>query len=353
MTDFDTPHSVTMQSVRAGELLLYNHYPPRTDCQPTSAVTIAHKLQSRHNKLKANRQKAYSGLVSKGVAKRLRKAIDLLISSTPTTTVQHYTRTKTIKHKLSFITLTIPDLETLTGKEAHKKLLEPMLLWLRRYHGLRSYIWKAELQKRGQLHYHITSNVYIAHQELKDKWNELLTLNNYNRKYREEKGHTNANSTDIKEVRKISNLGGYLTKYFTKAYQNEKSIGGKVWDCSLNLKRATYFTEQASNTTFDILTNPKQYNDLTIKYFDRCTIIKITKGTIDRILDLQSIQDKQKHYNDIWNYKRTTNQQKQHEVTTIGNNNNTQQQHKIDTTKPHITNNKNKNHDHTQKQLQF
>ena len=310
----DTLHCIELQSVRSGEILIYRQYDRVQTLGKQSELTILSKLQNNYTQIKADRLKAYSGLVSKGVSKRMRKAIDLLISTTPTVKVEHYTRTKTISHKLSFITLTIPDLKTLTAKEAHKKLLEPMLLFLRRKHHMRSYIWKAELQKRGQLHYHLTSNVYIAHQELKDKWNELLTLNNYNSQYYRDKGHTNANSTDIKEVRKIENLGGYLTKYFCKAYQNAKSVEGKVWDCSLNLKQADYFTEQMPYSTFKILRTPELYKEIQIKHFERCIVLRPLNRKVDSMLSLESIIEKDEHYKRIWNYKRDSDKTKIHQT---------------------------------------
>lgn len=190
------------------------------------------------------RKKAYSGELTTGAIKRMTKAIHLLIASTPTQKIYSKVLDKNINHKLSFITLTIPAHETKTAKECHKQLLEPMLKHLRQVHGMRSYVWKVELQKRGQLHYHITSDVYIHYQELRNKWNQLLAKGGFMNEYIDEKSHTNANSTDIHSVRKVKDLASYLVKYFSKREQNATKLDGKLWDCSLNLKKANYYSTE-------------------------------------------------------------------------------------------------------------
>jgi hypothetical protein len=152
--------------------------------------------------------------------------------------------------KLSFITLTIhsPN-KIITAKDGHKNCLEPFLQWARRQYGLNTYLWKAEHQKRGQLHYHITSTSYIPMKEIQKKWNELQARNGYLDHYYRKKGHYNAPSTKINKVWRENDLAGYMTKEFAKCYQNEKSVGGKVWDCSKNLKCGDYYTLETDGLT--------------------------------------------------------------------------------------------------------
>ena len=99
-------------------------------------------------------------------------------------------------------------------------MLEPFLRWMRQVHNTTLYIWKAERQKRGAIHYHITSNKFIHYQELRNKWNWLLSKHGLNESYVKEHQHNNANSTDVHSVKNIKNLAPYLIKYFTKTEQN-------------------------------------------------------------------------------------------------------------------------------------
>lgn len=188
---------------------------------------------------------SYTGKVTAGAKKRLTKSIETLVQVTPVRYEADFETGEMFPFKLSFITLTVSDDSKITGKEAHKKLLAPFLLWLRRSYNMQVYIWKAELQKRGNIHYHLTSDAYVYWEVLRDKWNSLQREAGLLDRYHKKKGHYKANSTDIHRVRKITNMAGYLIKEIAKGFQNEKSIGGKVWDCSANIKSAKYYTTLA------------------------------------------------------------------------------------------------------------
>lgn len=131
-------------------------------------------LFNNNAKLLAKRER-YTGMVTDAVKKRMKKAITLLIQSTPNQYQIHPVTGRTVCHKLSFITLTTPThAKSLNASWCHKNLLEPMLLLLRRKHGMRSYIWKCELQSNGQVHYHLTCDIMLNHTTLRDNWNSLL-----------------------------------------------------------------------------------------------------------------------------------------------------------------------------------
>lgn len=215
------------------------------------------KNRAMQDRLTANivNQETYTGRLCPGAKKRLFKAVEVLIQSTKDRVI--YNPVIGFEHPfhLNFITLTVhsPD-RMISGREAYKTLLSPFLQWFRRSKGCTSYIWKAELQERGQIHYHITSDTYIHKDELRAKWNELQRKAGYLDIYFEKKGHYNAPSAHVKAVRKIANMAGYIKKRIdtwdkksnirneiTKTVQNIESVGGKVWDCSLNLKRGSYF----------------------------------------------------------------------------------------------------------------
>lgn len=187
----------------------------------------------------------YTGFLSYGAKKRLTKAIDFLVQvvnhKEPQLIFNKYTG-GTHKFKVNFITLTMPDDILMDGKTAHKKLLEPFLQWHRRKNGARSYVWKAELQQNGQLHYHIISDAWVDCIDLKNRWNGLLKrqglLDGYFFRY----GNWDAPSTDVGHCKKMGNVAGYLKKEIAKNFQNGDTVRGKVWDCSTNLKVAKFFT---------------------------------------------------------------------------------------------------------------
>lgn len=194
------------------------------------------------NAAKLQHRDRYKGIVTLSTKKRMKKAITLLLQSTPYQWKEHPISGKFFQHKISFITLTTPTHEnSYNGKWCHKHLLEPMIRVLRRRYGMKSYIWKCELQENGQVHYHLTCDVVLNHTKLRDEWNKLLIANDMLDDFFLKHGHKNPNSTDIHAVYKVKNLEAYLVKYITKEYQNEVALNCKIWDCSKNLKANDYF----------------------------------------------------------------------------------------------------------------
>ena len=223
-------------------------------------------------------QNTYSGTLTPGAKKRLTKAIEFLMMATKHQTIVNPVTSRSQPFRLSFITLTVSETErNLTGKEAHSKLLEPFLQWMRRVHNVNMYVWKAELQKRGQIHYHITGDTFIHWREIQNKWNELQKNAGYLENFFKKYGHYKPNSTDVHSVRKMHNMGGYLLKEIVKSFQNEKSLGGKVWDCSMNIKASKYYTTIADSCYSDKL-------ELLIKE-KKCKFLATDHCTIYRIID--------------------------------------------------------------------
>lgn len=215
-------------------------------------------------------RKRYIGFVTPEMVKRMKKAITLMIQSTPWKYVFNPVTEKTQSHKLSFITLTIPKSEKSTdAKYCHKELLEPFLRILRERHSLKSYIWKCELQKNGSVHYHITVDILIHHKIVKETWNRLMKskgmLDDFFKKY----DSYEPNSTDIHAVYKINNLEAYLVKYITKEYQNESKLNGKIWDCSMNLKKSDYFKFQVDSLTALVIKQLQDSKQVITHYFEK------------------------------------------------------------------------------------
>ena len=178
-------------------------------------------------------------------------------------------------HTFSFITLTIASPKNITARQAYDNLLAPFLDWLRKTMQVKTYIWKAELQKRGQIHYHITTPAWIHHKEIRKKWNALQHAAGLLDEYAEVHGHFNPNSTDIHNTRSIRKMDQYLVKELSKSFAaiNVEAINevnemvsrgelspalaeekvkeieeqkittiGKIWDCSNDLAGVGYFT---------------------------------------------------------------------------------------------------------------
>ena len=227
----------------------------------------------------------YSGLLKPGAKKRLTKAIELLVMSTKDRKIKNPVTGKNQLFRLSFLTLTIYSTDrNISGKEAHKKTLAPFLQWMRRKHNCLLYVWKAELQARGQIHYHLTSDCFIPYKEILNKWNELQRSAGYLDSFYKKYNHWKPNSIDIHSVKKVKNLSGYLIKEVTKNLQNAESIGGKVWDCSQNLKSGSYFTTVADSDYCGRINELIDEGKIEPVYTDHCIIFKMINAQAANVL---------------------------------------------------------------------
>ena len=180
-----------------------------------------------------------------------------------------------IYHKLSFITLTLPPSEKAKdAKFCHKELLQPMLRILREKYKMKSYVWKCELQKNESIHYHLTTELFIPWEQLRQHWNAILRVKGMLDQFIEQYGHNNPNSVDIHSVQKVNDLEAYLVKYISKEYQNSKVLAGKVWDCSRNLKEAKYFVESLNHDIHTAILRDIDSGHLVPVYRDRCVILR-------------------------------------------------------------------------------
>lgn len=226
------------------------------------------------------KQKTYSGVLCTGTKKRLTRALETMVMC------------KT-RH-LVFLTLTIysPD-RNINAKEAYKRCLGPFLQWMRRHKRVKMYVWKAELQERGQVHYHLTIDNFIDKTEVEQEWNRLQINAGYvdMSRYVEKFGHDVVPSTKIHNVYNETDMVGYLKKQifgeydaraktyavineFSKDIQNEINIGGKVWDCSMNLKAGQLFTTLEDSVYDRALNKAVAEKKIELIATDQCIIYK-------------------------------------------------------------------------------
>ena len=84
------------------------------------------------------------------------------------------------KYLCTFITLTLQAKQEHTDDELTKGLINPLMSYARKYFGVRYYIWKKELQKNGNLHFHLVTDRFIDHKALRKAWNRLCNRGKVN-----------------------------------------------------------------------------------------------------------------------------------------------------------------------------
>jgi hypothetical protein len=265
-------------SVHPSSIVLYNEVnwsngrPAKRDFDKENEV-----LNDRTSNFKGKENKA-NGLISKHAKKKIDRSIDYLLTVSKTKKVQSRYRNSNFTFKIAFITLTLPSTQTHDDNTIKKTCFDPFLLEIKKYYKVQNYVWRAEKQKNGNIHFHIIIDSFIPYQELKDRWNRIVNRLGYvsqyqknmkkyyaegfkvNEKYLDkwnlaaqkrayEKAKKNdyqsPNSTDVHSVRKIKNLKAYVSKYMIKneienqkltAEEKEKMIvKGRIWGCNHEL----------------------------------------------------------------------------------------------------------------------
>lgn len=217
-------------------------------------------------------RKGYSGGITASTRKRIETAVDIFLQLAPVRYIHNPVTGRRQKFQLSFITLTVSAHDPVPTKEAHAALKIWLQHFKRPWHKrrmseqIKSYLWKAELQERDQIHYHITTSSFLHLAEIRRVWNDIQKARGWTQDYFKLKGHHDPNSTDVHSVRNIKDVQRYLSKYLSKqqyrpAPTNPEAgfpallvpvtLDGKVWGCSEDLKGKKRFTEKLDADTWD------------------------------------------------------------------------------------------------------
>ena len=190
--------------------------------------------------------KPYSGEITHHSKKRMRKAIELLLEISPLRKVTNPATNRPMNFRVAFQTLTLsaPQRDH-TDEEIKSTLLRPFLRGMKK-HGMHNYVWKAELQKNQNIHFHILTDAFLPYWIIRDYWNKQQAKLGFLQEFFEKHGHRHPNSTDVHGETKPQRIQAYMLKYMVKDNNISKQTNildpdqrkhkGKVWDCSANLK---------------------------------------------------------------------------------------------------------------------
>jgi hypothetical protein len=232
---------------------------------------------------------------------------------------------KTVKYKVTFITLTLPNDQIHPVQQITNACLNQFFIEAKKKWNLSKYVWKAEFQRNGNLHYHIVANCFAPYWELQIVWNRIIEKLGYLSAYHERTGKDNPHSTEIKNVSKIKRIAKYVAKYMSKGIFSEKSkvsasvIGYtmrkmkdrrsltdstkaaikqhkerfRIWGCSQNLSQLKGVQDineaELRAETESLLANPKvkRYvgEHAVVIYIDNSELLKFGCTTINNLLN--------------------------------------------------------------------
>ena len=158
--------------------------------------------------------------------------------------------------RLGFATLTLPSAQKHSDEYIKEHLLQPLLYFISRYYQA-LYVWKAESQLNGTIHFHLTVDTFIPWKALSTKWNQLCAKHGYCKVFADGTNDKGDASTQIKAVlseKKCANdIGGYMSKKDRLAEKQFKAFSQLIHG---NNK----FT-QAIKEGYDSITKSKRITD--------------------------------------------------------------------------------------------
>lgn len=174
-----------------------------------------------------------AGLISKTVAKDMSNKIGWFHLFSKNKNVKEGSKTASYDFKLNMVTLTLPSLQLHCDKVIKRECLNRFLIVAKRKWGVSNYIWRAETQANGNIHFHIICDRFIPHWELRDNWNLIINKLDY---VNNSMNCKNPNSTDIHSLKNVRNIGAYMSKYVSKNQVGRRLIVGALWGCSDQLR---------------------------------------------------------------------------------------------------------------------
>lgn len=230
-------------------------------------------------------------ILTSQAGRRLKYSINLLLEQAKVKDCFDHDKKSMFQFKVNFITLDLPAKQvfracellhpssTHSDKSLNRDCLMRFIEECRRRYNLHAYIWKAETQRNGNIHYHLTTDTYMPFGSIRAIWNKILARKGYIDAYRAKqemihstgfffdesradtgfckaKGYrsvrsyedqfrawkygvssnwSDPNSTDIHSVKKIKDLARYMVKYMAKNVPGRRPVFAKQWGCSDNI----------------------------------------------------------------------------------------------------------------------
>jgi hypothetical protein len=269
--------SVYYQSTAPRRYLPHNPYKEATDQNSTTKQPI--QFQDNY----------HQGRISSIANRKISRAIAYLIHMSKLKHIHKPYHGRNFIFKLTFVTLTLSSPQIHSDQIIKSELLDQFLIESKKRWNVYNYVWRAEKQKNGNIHFHILVDKFIPWNELRNVWNRIQQKLgyvtgyrvrrlkwhehgfNYDPKYAKswpykrqlqaykvgnQTGWDNPNSVDIHSVRHIRNIKAYLIKELTKneeyteeqkrmfnnlpveeqlKIREEKFVSGRLWSSSESL----------------------------------------------------------------------------------------------------------------------
>lgn len=136
----------------------------------------------------------HNGFLSEKATSRLKNSIKYLFWLSGVFKIEKKTIKTQAYKKVSLLTLTLASQQRHTDNYIKEKMLNQFLIELKKYNKNLLYVWRAEKQENGNIHFHILINIFIPLNLLYSIWNRIQNKEGYIQPYTEK--HQNLSFID-------------------------------------------------------------------------------------------------------------------------------------------------------------
>jgi hypothetical protein len=320
------PPPEKLVKINANSITIYtervNHTGRHSFKEPNESEETTSTLEQKKEK----RKNTTNGFLSDRAGSRLRTYIKYLLWTSGCFKTQGKKMFLRMNGKVSFLTLTLCSPQVHDDNFIKKNLLNQFITEIsKKYIGIR-YIWRAEKQSNGSIHFHFLINKYVDWFYARNVWNRLLEKEGYLQEYTKkfsslsfdeycktiskfsisdipkykiaynkgtECGWTNPPSTWIESLKNSSKALYYITKYISKKEKSIESmpreeveklkIKGHLWFCCQEILMLNGSTE---NMDYDVQRDLIKLRKLVPDAFMYDNFVTIIRITIEELFNL-------------------------------------------------------------------
>lgn len=218
------------------------------------------KQEAINELLAENGKDTYRGEMSIVAQKNLRRKIQIWHSGIEYFNAKVYNPNSFNTKRLVFLTLTLSSSQRHSDQQIKKDILKPYMRILREKYGCSNYVWKAESQANGSIHFHVIIDKYIDKEELQNEWNysqqKLFYIDRFEQKFR----HRNPPSTHVEVVDNLEVAEKYIEKYICKE-DKYRRIEGAIWKASKSVNSLKFFEIVEDNQIKDSINQAIENED--------------------------------------------------------------------------------------------
>lgn len=215
------------------------------------------------------KQKKSNG--GRGSQKRLRQTLENWCDTIYIATRNFGLKNVRTLNEHGFLTLTLPAPQVHDDREIKRECLNDFLINYKRKFEGQNFIWKAENQQNGNIHFHLLIDKWADAKELRYMWQRSLNKLGYVDWYCYYGGNLNPNCTDIHQLRNIKEPAAYFIKYMVKDMVGSDQ-SGRIWgrNDQLGLLQKIQLTRDQGLEEW--LKLPSQNICKTRYHYDYCTV---------------------------------------------------------------------------------